>query len=211
MVGGRRYRGGRGAATAGLLAVALGLACGKGEGGGGGAGAALGAVEDYLRHSKAAEPKTQVGAIARSALVAFEREHASQDLLEPGMAAAVSRRLCGAAVAVPAEVPKGKKYQPDTAEGRDFHTGDAERGWRCLRFDVAEPIYCQYSYAADTGFKASARGYGRPLGPGAFEAAAECDFDGDGKTSFYARIGRVDPEAGAVQLDPELFVVDDGE
>ncbi|MBI4956851.1 MAG: type II secretion system protein [Myxococcales bacterium] len=198
-------------ATAGLLAVALGLACGKGEGGGGGAGAAAGSVEDYLRRSKAAEPKANVGAMARRALAAFEREHTSQDLLEPGVGAAVVQRLCGPATPVPAEVPKGKKYQPDTAEGRDFHTGDAQRGWRCLRFEVTEPIYCQYSYTADAGFESSARGYGRPLGAGAFEAAAECDFDGDGKTSFYARIGRVDAETRTVVLDPELFVVDDGE
>jgi hypothetical protein len=44
-----------------------------------------------------------------------------------------------------------------------------------------------------------------------FEAAAECDVDGDGDTSLYAVSGTIDAKTRRLELTKEVFVDEDGE
>jgi type IV pilus assembly protein PilA len=104
-------------------------------------------VRKYLSSAKTSEAKNTVGAITRGAAAAYERETtASQVVVEGALSSAISNDLCGSATAVPTAVPKGTKYQPNTAEGSDFETGDTVTGWKCLKFSLTQPIYYQYSY-----------------------------------------------------------------
>lgn len=109
----------------------------------------------------------------------FEREDA-----ETGAARHV---LCKSGSPVPSTVPRGVPYQPHDA---DFRRRDADAGWRCLRIQIFEPIHCQYSYRSGSGYKGPARGLPDP-GPNGFEAAAECDFAGDGRTRLFTWTGTI--------------------
>jgi type IV pilus assembly protein PilA len=104
-------------------------------------------VRRYLATAKSAEARHTVGAVARAAHLAYEQEGAvAQELAEGTNSTTTSHRLCESATAVPATVPLGRKYQPKTANGADFDTGDAATGWKCLRFRIAQPIAYQYAY-----------------------------------------------------------------
>lgn len=136
----------------------------------------------YLAAAKTAEAKNTVGAISRSARIAFERERFAAGTAAGG-------KLCGSAIPVPASVPEGTKYMPGSD---DFATGDDEAGWKCLRFSMSMPIYYQYHYNQGGNYVAPAAG-----SPGAsgFEAAAVGDLDGDGDRSLFAITGT---ESGGV-------------
>ena len=161
----------------------------------------------------AADMKTLVNAIARAAHAAFEREGAEIAAPAGKGPTRVVHALCLSAKPVPAEVPKGTSYTPTEA---DFGGDDATKGWHCLNFDVTEPLYCQITYAAGRGYKSLARGNkalkedppGKPAT--SYEAAAECDFDGDGETSLYARTQTVDPKFSQLGT-PQDFFDKDGE
>ena len=127
----------------------------------------------YLAAAKTAEAKSSIGAIARGARYAFENEQPDG-----------SHKLCGSAVSVPANVPSGTKYMPATS-GADFDTGDADNGWKCLKFSMTHPIYYQYHYNRGAGYLAPAVS----PGPSGFEAAARGDLDADGVTSLFAITG----------------------
>jgi type IV pilus assembly protein PilA len=167
------------------------------------------------------EALNMVGAMSRGAAAAFEREQAASEVIEEGDATSPSHQLCKSATAVPAKVPKGGKgYQPNTADGEDFESGDSGEGWRCLKFAATQPIHCQYSYIAGGPFKSTKRGNPSIEGVKAkdddgnalvFEAAAECDFDGDGETSLYARIGGVNPKTQRLKVSTQVFIDEDGE
>jgi hypothetical protein len=169
-----------------------------------GAGAAVGiyAVRRYLKAAKTAEAKNTVGAIARAAVTAYERE----DL----QAQAIVHRLCKSAIAVPTRVPAGTKYAPSTAGKVDFETGDDRAGWRCLRFAMTDPHYYQYEYRQGGPYKGPARG-GPDPGPNGFEVSAEGDLDGNGKTSLFTRIGTIDPKTHSVKVSTEIFISDEFE
>ncbi|HTN84527.1 MAG TPA: prepilin-type N-terminal cleavage/methylation domain-containing protein, partial [Sorangium sp.] len=108
-------------------------------------------VRRYLASAKTSEAKNSVGAITRGAAAAFERETAASQILAGGDSSdAASHSLCGSANAVPATVPAGVKYQPNSTEGEDFERGDATTGWKCLRFSMTQPIYYQYQYLQGT-------------------------------------------------------------
>ena len=166
--------------------------CSKARGGG------------YLTSAKTAEAKNVVGAIARGATAAYERETvASEDPL-----AAISHQLCKSATPVPAAgPPKGKKYPSKTAEGQDYQTGDAETGWRCLKFSMSQPQYFQYGYNAGSGYKSTEFGLPDP-GPDGFEAWAMGDLDGDGRPSLYVRTGQVNKETQLLKHQTHLACVD---
>jgi type IV pilus assembly protein PilA len=108
-------------------------------------------VRRYLQSAKTSECKNGIGAIARGAVGAYERETTPQELVNEGSeASAFSHDLCGgAAVRVPAATPAGKKYQPNSNAGPDFETGDAQSGWKCLKFTITNPVYYSYGYQAD--------------------------------------------------------------
>ncbi|MFO0591109.1 MAG: fimbiral protein pilA [Polyangiaceae bacterium] len=136
-------------------------------------------VRRYLAAAKTAEAKNTIGAIARGAAASWERETAD---------AGAPHKLCGSAVTVPATVPKATKYNP-LSSGGDFDTGDAENGWKCLRFSMVQPIYYQYSYKQGSGYQATSVS----PGPTGFEASARGDINGDGTTSLFALTGRPTP------------------
>jgi type IV pilus assembly protein PilA len=150
--------------------------------------AALGiyGVRRYIVSAKSAEAKNTVGAISRSAVAAYEREQ-----LEPP-----AHRLCRSAKPVPAYVPAGKKHMPAAGE----FGGDADTGWRCLKFEMTQPFYYQYQYNLGGGWAVPAHAPGKD----AFEAAAVGDLDGNGVQSHFTRTGKV--ERGAVVVSTELYV-----
>lgn len=150
-------------------------------------------VRRYLASAKSSEAKNTIGAIARGAAAAFERES------EGG-----GRKLCKSAAPVPSFVPSGKKYQPNTAEGADFETGDAAGGWRCLRFAMTQPHYYQYGYSVGGPYKGPALG-GPDPGPNGFEAWAMGDIDGDGVTSLFTVTGTIDA-SGNLKRGTQIFI-----
>lgn len=146
----------------------------------------------YLGAAKTAEAKNSIGAIARGARAAYERE--SVDPSAP-------HKLCGSATTVPAAVPAGTKYMPGVSAGSDFNTGDAENGWMCLKFSMTQPIYYQYSYHQGSGYIGPAS---QSPGPTGFEAAARGDLDGNGKTSLFVLTGTA--SSGSVSVSTTMFI-----
>lgn len=162
-------------------------------------------VRRYLATAKTAEAKESIGGIARNGAQAYERETvASQIVAEGANSAAANHALCTSALnRVPAVVPGGNKYQPNSADGVDFQTGDSLTGWKCLKFAINQPIYYSYSYNAGAGYIAV-----NAPNPGAtgFEAAAQGDLDNDGLFSTFARGGTVNAATGTVRLATQVFV-----
>lgn len=157
------------------------------------------AVNRYLKATKVSEAKNAVGRIARGAQEGFEREDSSG-----------GHALCGAAKAVPSFVPKGTKYTPEKQPGKDFLTGDAQNGWRCLRFETQEPLRYQLEYRVGGNYKGPARG-GPDPGPDGFEASAEGDLDGNGKTSLFTITGQIQKQSGMLVRATQIFVADEME
>ena len=160
-------------------------------------------VRRYLASAKTSEAKNSVGAITRGAAAAFERETAASEILPAGgTSAAASHSLCASAGAVPAAVPAGIKYQPNSTEGSDFETGTATGGWKCLRFSMTQPIYYQYHYVQ------GARIPGVTLSPDptatGFEAGAVGNLDADGVNSYFTRGGTV--AAGQLALATQVYI-----
>jgi type IV pilus assembly protein PilA len=147
-------------------------------------------VRKYIASAKTAEAKNTVGAITRAAIAAYERE--------TFVGAAPVHQLCKSSARVPTVPPPAKKYQPSSADGADFNTGDAATGWKCLKFAMSEPMYYAYKYdkGAGTG-KSGATANG-------FEASAMGDLDGNGVSSFFAR--GADVRNGTVVLSTELYI-----
>ena len=144
-----------------------------------------------------------MSAIARGAAAAFERE-------TWGSGGQTVHKPCASAIDVPATVPRGTSYRPNTKPGNDFETGDAKGGWRCLKFGLTQPHRYQYSYRHGGNYKGPKRG-GPDPGPSGFEVSAEGDLDGDGKTSLFTRIGTIDRATGHLHLATQLFIDDEYE
>jgi type IV pilus assembly protein PilA len=165
-------------------------------------------VRRYLASAKTSEAKNTVGGIARAAVSAYERESYTNELLGDGVSSSTfTHELCGSASArVPASAPAAKKYQPSTADGADFNTGDNRNGWKCLKFSLTQPIYYSYHYVTGTG-----SGLSGAAATG-FEASALGDINGDAggatapgaKASFFARGAEV--RNGSVVLSTEIFI-----
>ncbi len=165
---------------------------------GGGIFAAVGiyGVRRYLAAAKTAEAKNTIGAIARAATAAYERENG--DELPSAKAAPIAHHLCDSATPVPKTVPAATKYQPSTAPGQDFQSGSATAGWTCLKFSMSQPMYYQYSYVKGAGSgKSGATASG-------FEASARGDIDGNGTTSFFAR--GADIKNGIVSVSTQIYI-----
>ena len=162
-------------------------------------------VRRYLASSKTSEAKNTIGAISRGATAAFERETADSESVAEGMeSTAASHALCGDATNVPGTVPAGKKYQPITAEGSDFETGDTLNGWKCLKFGLQQPHYYQYQYHRDTNPAAP----NNPAGCAApcYEAGAVGDLDGDAVTAHFARTGEVNAATGKLKAATQIYI-----
>jgi type IV pilus assembly protein PilA len=155
-------------------------------------------VRRYLASSKTAEAKNNIGAIARGAVAAYERETYSNQLLPDGQTSSTfMHQLCAAAAWTPAAVPAGKKYQPNTTDGQDFNAGDNTGGWKCLKFALNEPIYYQYTYLTTPAFATIS-------GAVDFEVAAQGDLDNNTKFSTFARGGAI--RNGQVVLSTEIAI-----
>jgi type IV pilus assembly protein PilA len=156
-------------------------------------------VRRYVSTAKSAEAKGTVGSIARAAAAAYERELALAELLADGASSTSSMHaLCASAAFTPATVPANKKYQPQTGDGLDFNTGDLTSGWKCLKFQMSQPIYYQYAYSKGAGVCSA----GAPAT--GFEVCAHGDLDGNGVKSTFARTG--DVRNGSVVLSTELYI-----
>jgi len=155
-------------------------------------------VRRYLANAKTSEAKNTIGAIARGAVGAFEREQTGTP----------AHALCKPAGPVPTTVPSGRKYQPQA--GADFDTGSETAGWKCLRFTMTNPHYYQYYYRVGGNYKGPKRG-GPDPGADGFEASAEGDLDGDGVTSLFTLTGKLDAATNSVKVSPQLYVVDEFE
>lgn len=172
-------------------------------------------VRRYLASAKTSEGKNTIGAIARGAKQAFERETASSDLLAPGAnSTTANHALCGsAAKKVPdqAAPPKGVKYQPlDTPTG-DYNDGSATAGWKCLKFTMSQAHYYQYSYnKAAQPVSNGKTGAPAISGTESFETAAQGDLDGDGVVSTFALVGQVDG-SNEMRVATQVFTEDEYE
>jgi type IV pilus assembly protein PilA len=150
-------------------------------------------VRSYLSAARTAEAKASVGAISQLATGVYEREYAEAELIGAaagGNSKPVVNYLCGSAVAVPASVPAGTKYQPSNVAGTDFHSGTSIDGWQCIGFTMTTPIYYQYNYFKANNYISPPLG-GPDPGPEGFEAVAIGDLDGDNSPSVFARTGTI--------------------
>ena len=164
-------------------------------------------VRRYLASSKTSEAKNNIGAIARGAVGAFERETAAAEMVGEGSSStASSHSLCDDASPVPGAVPKGKKYQPVTSGTSDFEAGDSTTGWQCVKFNMTQPIYYQYHYNKDALVAAPAN----PAGCTApcFEAGAVGDLDGDSDPSRFSITGQVNTSSGKLRTATQVYEED---
>ncbi|EYF03689.1 Type IV pilin PilA [Chondromyces apiculatus DSM 436] len=170
-------------------------------------------VRRYLSASRIAEAKGTVGAIARSAALAYDQERNISEIPSSGgIYIANTHRLCTSATPVPANINQvqGTKYQPDNAVNSDFGTGSSLVGWLCLGFSINEPVHFQYHYNAGGGYLSSGlTGAPVPSEDDAFEAAAQGDLDGDGNVSTFARVGEV--QNGNVTMSTSIFIHNESE
>ncbi|MDI1451217.1 type II secretion system protein [Polyangium sp. 6x1] len=169
-------------------------------------------VNRYLKSAKTSEAKNSIGRIARAAAESYERENNKQELLAPGESSTVpTHALCGSAAdPVPkAGVPKAAKYQPNNQGTTDFAGGDSTNGWKCLRFEVSDPIYYQYSYtkgSAPVGATANPAAPAIAAGE-SFEAAAKGDLDGDGSEfGIFTLTGQVDGTSKQLIRATQVFI-----
>jgi type IV pilus assembly protein PilA len=121
-------------------------------------------VRKYLTSAKTGEAKNNLGRLGKDAVSAYEREKMAGAKLGAADAATATHELCGNSSAVPRDIPGGEKVQPDPGHW----DGDAETGWKCLRFSVDSPVYYQYKYTVD--------------GTTDFDVTATGDLDADGNT-----------------------------
>jgi len=162
-------------------------------------------VRRYLATAKTSEAKNTIGAIARGAAAAYERENAASQILAPGASStAASHALCASATApVPAAIAavQGTKYQPSAA---DFAAGSSVQGWPCLKFSMSQPIYYQYHYLLGANNTAISGAPAVGAGDDGFEASAVGDLDGDGTTSGFARGGTITD--GELALATQIYI-----
>lgn len=168
-------------------------------------------VRRYLASSRTAEAKQNVGAMSRAVVSSFDSESsvgATAEVVSEGSAGQpMAAQLCDSAQPVPLTVPTAK-YQPDTAEGADFQTGDALTGWRCIGFQVLHPMYFQYEYISDAGYDNTLT---VPTGTSGFQAIARGDLDDDGVFSRFGRTGQINASTGALIVNTNVEVVAEGE
>ena len=161
-------------------------------------------VTRYLASAKTAEAKNGVGAITRGAVAAYEKETADAQMLAEGTeSVTASHALCLAAPAVPATLQAGRKYQPDSANGSDYNTGNATTGWQCVKFNMKEPSYYQYHYVVDTNVV--------PNNPAVcaancFAAAAVGDLDGDTDVSGFERVGQINTTTQSLRTSTQVHI-----
>lgn len=148
-------------------------------------------VRKYLVNAKTAEARNVVGAMAKDAKAAFERESMAPNIMAEGQSSVVVNNLCtDAANSVPDDISKvtGRKYQSSVA---DWATGNSSTaGFICLRFSLTDPQYYLYDYKGTTGNN------------GTFSAIARGDIDGNGTQSTFTVSGVI--SQGVVMVSPTI-------
>ena len=168
-------------------------------------------VRRYLASSKTSEAKNTIGAISRGATAAYERETtAAENLGEGTTSAQANHALCLDAQNVPAAPPAGRKYQPNTANGQDFETGDTLTGWKCLKFGLTQPHYYQYQYHAGASPAAPSNPAACAAGQ-CYEAGAVGDLDADSVFARFARTGHVNTTTGKLKAATQVYIEDEFE
>lgn len=145
--------------------------------------AALGiyGVRKYLAQAKMAEARYTVAQISKD--IASWR---TPEDVHGRTAASKKKRKLASYPPVPAEVPRGTKYQSSS---------DDWKAWQDLRFSMTEPQYYQYQVrAAKDGNSA--------------EIIARGDLDGDGKLSTFSLHVKVDEKTGDFLIAPVIVETD---
>jgi type IV pilus assembly protein PilA len=184
-------------------------------------------VRRYLASAKTSEAKNSIGAIARGAVAAFERETTQGEVVSMGQTGSVfSHDVCDDAAPVPDSLGevRGKKYQPDQADGADYETGSATSGWKCLKFNMSNPHYYSYSYMGAIRATTDDTDDGEPLGGmdaslpavggGSTDGVgiyAVGDLDGDDTYAGFGQAGAIDEDSQSLRLATEISVVDEYE
>jgi len=175
-------------------------------------------VRKYTAAAKSIEAVSMVGNIAMAVRIAADRDTTSSAVLAFGTSSSqatgaasetkttgstsgkgkgggatvthgsvLPAGLCASSEPVPASLNsiKGKSYQPNL---RDYYSGDAQTGWRCLMFSNEAPQRYQYRYRGGGGPPVSVKlpHGGTPKGlteDYTWMASAQGDLDGDGETS----------------------------
>ena len=169
-------------------------------------------VSLYLGAARASSAKNNIGEMTRAAYAAFERERMGADSLADGaVSGQAAHILCDSAASpVPATVPKGTKYQPNTSAGFDFYSGTETQGWRCLKFSIDQPIQYQYHYNKGAAVVA-------PSSPIAcnvqecFEAGAIGDTNGNNVLARFARSGIVNTATGLMRVSTLVYTENEAE
>jgi len=169
-------------------------------------------VNRYLKSAKSSEARNGLGRIVRAAEESFARETVVSELVSLGTeSATIYHQLCDSALPVPASVPAGRKYVPSNTSGSDFARGTATAGWKCLQFEVHDPIYYQYNYLRDsTALCALYSCTGASQTPN-FEAATIGDLDADGSYSAFILNGEIDGTAKQLNRATQIHVYDEFE
>jgi type IV pilus assembly protein PilA len=195
-------------------------------------------VRRYAAFSKSVEAVDALGGIGRAVHVAAGRDNTDGEVLELGTTSTVTGSkvvgstsgggkgngatvtfgtpgLCGNTIAVPDDMlkVKAKKYQPDAASGKDYETGDAFSGWRCLRFSITMPQHYQYRYKlGGPPISVELPHGGSPVGipiDKQWSAYARGDLDGDDKLSWFVLNGYI--AQGAIHIAPAVAMLDEEE
>lgn len=147
-------------------------------------------VRKYIANAKTAEARNSLGQLSKDAASAFEREKiANNAVMGEGASVAYSQKFCGnAAARVPAAAPVAQKYQ---SSKNDWESGDAENGWKCLKFAIDNPQYYSYGYTSNTAAD--------------FTADANGDLNGDGSLSTFSIGGSL--VGGRVKIAPAIAEV----
>ena len=124
--------------------------------------------------------------------------------------------MCASATPVPSSMNavKGRKYQPNPADGKDYNAGDKFTGWKCLQFSIDSPHLYQYRYeVGGPPVEVTLPHGGTPKGlqrERTWSASAQGDVDGDGRTSWFILQGYL-TDTREVVTSPAVDVVDGDE
>ena len=131
-------------------------------------------VARYLKHSKTAEATRSLGVIETGEEVQYERETPFGAL----DATTFVHQFCPNATATPVAVPSGQKIAVVSAPGSG--TNYDQDGWKCLKFQMADPQFYQYEVINNGAQGVAAF----------FTATAHGDLDGNGTQSTFMVVGR---------------------
>lgn len=162
-----------------------------------------GSLDTMLRKRPDAEIKNTLHLIARSAVASFEREQAPT---VSGALPPVDHQLCESAEPFPAKIPTcGPATLPSGLFQARSSGGTEVSGWRCLKFALEGQVSARFGYVKGGPYRGPAFG-GPDPGREGFEAWAEEDLDGDGRTKLYTLTGK--PEGGSLRIATSVFVSD---